>query len=140
MRTRNGFVSNSSTSSFIIVGVRIRDDIFKKYIYDYDNQINKDDIEDNFLKDFGISMINAHESSSKDEFDNSILKFWPGTCQNPEIGLVGLYIGDLDNGNNKEVTKTQIDAMYDYVNKNMKDLKQITNDTEAKLYGLTERC
>lgn len=52
MKIRNGFVSNSSSSSFCIIGMAFDDDDLKKYIAKIENITDEDEIEDIDITDY----------------------------------------------------------------------------------------
>jgi len=112
-KIRTGFVSNSSSSSFILIGT--------KATPDYDKMAEKFNISEDELNDYGA------ETCVREEMDDN--EFSLETIE--ESRVVGKIIGyGLEDGNSGEI------SIQDIINtgKEIAEFFELNPDTEMKIY------
>lgn len=92
MKIRNGFVSNSSSSSFVIRGVKLKIvDVAKRLKEDPTQDDLFDVLSDRF--DYGKGKVNCESARC----------FFDGESHNTADVIVGVQVADLDDGNVVEI-------------------------------------
>jgi|BioPla2DNA2_1021312.scaffolds.fasta_scaffold15402_8 hypothetical protein len=132
MKLRRGFVSNSSTSSFLLIGVQIKPEIIINNNYDEDGYEENLKIQE--LIDIPIK--NAQYSDSDDES----LMVWSGApCYKKGYGwYIGYSLGDADDYYMPH-DEDQIHITFEKMKSIYPKIKHLTNDDIPRLHVWKDR-
>ena len=128
MKSRSGFVSNSSTSSFIIIGIKLKDELTTKNILDIMNRAN--------FKSKVKQGITYFEDDLKEElYHNFPAQTGLRLLDGPEDGVEGIIIGYV-------VEDSGCDSILDSGSISIKDIKEkesklkymFNSDEDVKVY------